>query len=190
MIYMAHPDYLNFVSNVTNSGKYSQKLDCTSKEYCYSKDISCRKLEGELKDLVIKLDNTSYTVPAYGYLVEDFNGAQCAIAVSYLGILQDSYVLGDTFIKNFYATFNYQNMTVGLAQNSDGPTTYLPILVWYAWLGISIAGLVVIILIGVGVCYCRGRGKKGLKTNNDALLGESDNEIGEGDEIGASTTKV
>jgi hypothetical protein len=63
-------------------------------------------------------------------------------------------------------------------------------LVWYAWLGISIAGLVVIILIGVGVCYCRGRGKKGLKTNNDALLGESDNEIGEGDEIGASTTKV
>jgi hypothetical protein len=87
MIYMAHPDYLNFVSNVTNSGKYSAKLDCDSKEYCYSKDISCRKLEGELKDLIIKLDNKSYTVPAYGYLVEDFNGAQCAIAVSYLGIL-------------------------------------------------------------------------------------------------------
>lgn len=31
------------------------------------------------------------------------------------------YVLGDTFIRNFYASFNYEKNTVGLAQSAYAP---------------------------------------------------------------------
>jgi len=107
MIYMAHPDYLNFISNVTASGKNSKNLDCNSQAYCFSKDKKCKDFEKELKDLVINIDGTSYSIPSYGYLVENFNGNQCAIAVSYTNILANQYVLGDTFLRNFFVSFNY-----------------------------------------------------------------------------------
>jgi hypothetical protein len=87
MIYLAHPDYLNFISNVTNSGKYSKNLDCTSQAFCFSKDTKCKKFEKELSDLIITIDGTPYNIPSYGYLVEDFEDYQCAIAVSYVNIL-------------------------------------------------------------------------------------------------------
>lgn len=92
--------------------------------------------------------------------------------MSYLGILQDSYVLGDAFIKNFYSSFNYQNLTISLALNSDGPVSYQPPLTWGAWLGISIAGVVFIALVVLGVFYCKGRGKK--------TTGDEDNLLEEG----------
>ena len=84
---MAHPDYLNFISNVTNSGKYSKNLDCTSQAFCFSKDTKCKNFEKELSDLIITIDGTPYNIPSYGYLVEDFEDYQCAIAVSYVNIL-------------------------------------------------------------------------------------------------------
>lgn len=124
---------------------------------------------------MIELDGVKYNVPSYGYLVEGFNGHTCGVAVSYLGILQDSYVLGDTFIKNFYATFNYQDNTVGLAQNANGPVTYLPLLPWYSWMFIALGGLLLIVLIVAGVFYVRGRGKaanKAVPITSEALLHE------------------
>lgn len=127
--------------------------------YCFTDD-KCKAVETELQDLVIQLDGTNYSVPPYGYLVENYQSHKCAIAVSYLGILQDSYVLGDAFIKNFYSSFDYQNLTISLAQNSNGPVSFQPALTWGAWLGISIAGVVFIALVVLGVLYFRGRGKK------------------------------
>lgn len=166
---MAYPDYSNFVNQVTEA---NSDFDCTSQDYCFVKQ-KCKKVEGDLEDLVISLDGTQYRVPPYGYLIEGYGGVNCSIAVSYLGILQDSYVLGDTFIKNFYASFNYANKTIGLAQNSNGPVTYLPILPWGAWVGISLGGILVIAAIIVGVCYCKGRSTKSQpKVTSDALLGE------------------
>lgn len=80
-------------------------------------------------------------------------------------------------------------MTIGLAQNANGPTTYLPILPWGAWLGISLAGVILIALIIFGACYWRGRGNraKANATKNDALLGEKGNEIGEENEVNMET---
>jgi hypothetical protein len=45
---MAGPDYQNFISAVKKSGKNSEKLDCTSKNYCFSDERSCKQLENEL----------------------------------------------------------------------------------------------------------------------------------------------
>ena len=160
---MAHPDYLNFVSNVTNSGKNSKNLDCTSQAFCYSKDTKCKKFEKELSDLVINIDGTSYSIPSYGYLVEDFEDYKCVIAVSYLGILANQYVLGDTFLRNFYVSFNYENLTVSLAQNVNAPSSFYVHLVWWAILLIVLGSLILVGVIVAGVMYCRGRGKRATK---------------------------
>jgi len=100
--------------------------------------------------------------------------------VSYLGILADSYVLGDTFIKNFYASFNYANKTIGLAENSNGPVSFLPPLTWGAWLGISLGGLMTIILIIVGIFYLKGRGKNSQSNQpevSEALVAEEEEDL-------------
>ena len=55
-LYMAGPDYQNFVSAVQKSGKNSAKLDCTSKVYCFSNKYTCKQLEKELSPLSITLD--------------------------------------------------------------------------------------------------------------------------------------
>lgn len=171
---MAQPDYANFVAQVLAA---NSDFDCTSHSYCVINE-KCKKVEKDLKDLKFLIDDTDYTVPPYGYLIEGYNGANCSIAVSYLGILQDSYVLGDTFIKNFYASFNYENKTVGLAVNAEGPTTYLPVLPWGAWLGIGLGGVLLIAGVILGICYYKGRGKpSGQKLTSDALLGEETDEM-------------
>jgi hypothetical protein len=61
-------------------------FDCTSRDYCFV-DKKCKKVEGDLEDLKFSLDGVKYKVPPYGYLIEGFNGVNCSIAVSYLGIL-------------------------------------------------------------------------------------------------------
>ena len=83
MIYMAQPDYANFVAQVLAA---NSDFDCTSHSYCVINQ-KCKKVEADLQDLKFLIDGTDYTVPPYGYLIEGYNGANCSIAVSYLGIL-------------------------------------------------------------------------------------------------------
>ena len=99
--------------------------------------------------------------------------------VSYLGFLQDQYVLGDSFVRNFYTTFDLQKMQIGLAQNANGPVTYQPLLAWYWILMICIAALVILVAILLLVCYVRGRGKNHKSKTSDGLIGEDGNEVGE-----------
>lgn len=54
-----------------------------------------------------------YIIPPMGYL--DMKADSCAAMVGYLPDNQDMYVLGDTFIRNFYPIFNYEDYTVTLA---------------------------------------------------------------------------
>ena len=172
---MAYPDYQAFVAQVKAADK---DFNCEGM-YCFV-NKKCKKVEASLQDLRITLDQTVYSVPAYGYLIEGAGGANCSIQVSYLGILADSYVLGDTFIKNFYASFNYANKTIGLAENSNGPVSFLPPLTWGAWLGISLGGLMTIILIIVGIFYLKGRGKNSQPNQpeaSEALVTEEEEDL-------------
>ena len=49
--------------------------------------IDCGTLEKEISDLVLNIDGTDYTIPPYGYLLQDFESHKCAVTVSYVGIL-------------------------------------------------------------------------------------------------------
>ena len=191
MIFMALPDYQNFVAQVKKGGKRAANFDCDSRAYCFT-DVDCKRVENDLSDLVITLDSTDYSVPPYGYLLQDYaEGATCAIAVSYLGILQNQYVLGDTFIKNFYSTFNYETSTIGLAQNANGPVSYAPKIRWYGWFLIIVAVLLVIAAAVFGVCYYRGRGIQSsttINTSSEGLIGFDGNEVGE-EKLGAEKKK-
>lgn len=69
MILMSQPDYSNFIKLV-KSGKHASKFDCSGL-YCFT-DEKCRAVEPELDDLVIQLDGTNYSVPPFGYLVENY----------------------------------------------------------------------------------------------------------------------
>ena len=159
-IYMSGLDYKNFTTQLRSSGKQAQTLNCDDQPYCYSDDAKCKGLERDLDDLVIQIDGTDYSIPSYGYLLENFDGHECAVAVSYLGFLGDQYVLGDTFIRNFYTSFNYEDMTVSFGRNSDGPVSFEPTLNWWQILLICIGGLLLIILIALGIRYYKGRGKQ------------------------------
>lgn len=109
MIFMAMQDYNNFVSAVTSESAVKDKLDCSGK-YCYSENESCAWFESRLSSLQIALDQSTYTVPAYAYLAAGFNGHKCALTISYIdSFLNDRYILGDTFIKNYYMTFDYSS---------------------------------------------------------------------------------
>jgi len=46
---------------------------------------------------------------------------KCIFAVSSIPDSQNMYVLGDTFIRNFYSVFNYSTYEVGLAVNTSAP---------------------------------------------------------------------
>jgi ribose/xylose/arabinose/galactoside ABC-type transport system permease subunit len=50
-------------------------------------------------------------------------------------------------------------MTIGLAKNSNGPTSYLPILPWGAWFGISVSIVIFIVVVVLIILYLRGRSK-------------------------------
>jgi len=68
-----------------------------------------------LEDLSFTIDDTLYTIPPIGYLTQGMGDGGCYAMVSYLPDSQDMYILGDTFIRNFYPIFNYDNFTVTLA---------------------------------------------------------------------------
>jgi len=46
---------------------------------------------------------------------------QCVIAVSYIQDSREMYILGEAFLRNFYAIFNYNTNEVQLAVNVNAP---------------------------------------------------------------------
>jgi hypothetical protein len=81
----------------------------------------------KLSDLVIYIDNIPYTIPPAGYLMDNLNGFKCTILVGgsgscVLDVCDDTvYVLGDTFIRNYYTVLNFTSFEIGFA-----PTAFPP----------------------------------------------------------------
>lgn len=49
-------------------------------------------------------------------------GSKCIIAVGSIPDSSNMYILGDTFIRNYYSIFNYTMLKVGLAVSSYAPS--------------------------------------------------------------------
>ena len=66
-----------------------------------------------LSDIVITIDDTQYPIPPSGYMMDADD--MCQILVNAGPFVKDYWVLGATFIRNYYATFNYTGFTVTFA---------------------------------------------------------------------------
>lgn len=114
MIYLAKTDFKNFESVLLNSGPNSKSsIVCRNLlyEYCFS-NLPCSNFSSELSPLRIRLENTIFVIPPEGYLLENTLNHQCVIAVSYISDSKEMYILGEAFLRNFYAVFDYSTNQV------------------------------------------------------------------------------
>ena len=93
------------------------------------------------------------TIPPAGYLVDGLMGVACVLAIADAGSNTSPYIFGDTFMRNFYVTFNYDAQTVSFGVSSNAPTGVTIEAVLGAWeitlivlgciLAVVLAGLIV-----------------------------------------------
>jgi hypothetical protein len=48
-----------------------------------------------------------YEIPPEGYVISDSLSAKCVIPVSYISDKNKLMILGETFMRNFYASFDF-----------------------------------------------------------------------------------
>ena len=75
---------------------------------------SCSKIS-QLPDLVFHFDKNAFNIPASAY-IDNSNRfqSQCDLLVQDIGDGSYEGILGDTFLKNYYALYTVDNKTVGL----------------------------------------------------------------------------
>ncbi len=95
-------------------------LDLTCDTYCYSKTSPCSNFYG-IAEMLINIGQVRMTIPPTGYLLENALGYSCLIAVASSGSETAPYIFGDTFIRNYYTTFDYKKKTVSFAVSANAP---------------------------------------------------------------------
>ena len=85
------------------------------------------------------------------------------MAVSYVSSSENVFILGDTFLRNFVTTFNYEDGTIELVKNVDAPgnETEMTGLGTWAIIGISVGALVFLIAACWLFICCWSRKKQG-----------------------------
>ena len=136
--------------------------------YCYTKLNTCDVYTPKMSSLKIKLQENYYTLPpaAYTYSTTDSFGLHmCTVGISYSGG-SASYRLGDTFLRNFVTTFDFENRKIRLAINKNAPsgiTIEYKMSGWKIFLIIVGCLAAVALLICLIVCLCKRHKKKTLK---------------------------
>ena len=120
MIYLSKTDFLNFREVVSQNPNVTCRNITFIFNYCFS-TVPCVSLKDQLSPLTIKLSDYNYVIPPRGFLLDNYNGHTCAIAVSYVQDSYNMYILGDPFIRRFYTTFDYGNNKIMLAVNVNAP---------------------------------------------------------------------
>ena len=132
--------------------------DSTVYDFCYSKHKHCHEVAPYLKDLVIQIDNQNYTIPPSGYLLDHMSGTRCGIAIS--SIDYNLYILGDTFMRNFYTSFDFSTLQVQLASTANPPSIKdgmdVYVIMGITFLSVSAVGVVagVVVCIYKRKCCC------------------------------------
>lgn len=120
LLTLTKSSYDDFKSELESAGFF-----CAG-SVCETFGKPCSDKYDELKDLNFMIDETMYTIPPAGYLTTGSDDVGCYAMVSHLPNSQDMYILGDTFIRNFYPIFNYDDYTVTLAMCVDCLGTITP----------------------------------------------------------------
>jgi len=68
-----------------------------------------------MENLRFQLQYTTFTIPPSGYAFDVTGG--CIIAVSYLPDSQGLYILGDSFLRNFVSSYDYEHNKIDIGVN-------------------------------------------------------------------------
>lgn len=112
--------------------KANSTIDCSSSDFCGSKDYSCSELNSTLPELVIEIDGSfQYTLPSIAWSKKGFDGegSGCTLLVQEEEQSNESkgysVILGLIFIKQFTLTLNTGDSKIQIAPSlfsADGIT--------------------------------------------------------------------
>jgi hypothetical protein len=72
--------------------------------WCANKNQACSNFYNA-SNLTVQIDQWVYPIPPAGYLMDNLNGYSCVMMVAASGF--PLYILGDTFLRNYFVAFNY-----------------------------------------------------------------------------------
>ena len=139
--------------------KYFSVIDgftCDSKG-CMSEQ-PCSYSYGLVQPFTIQIGSKNYTVPSQGYLIDINQTCMIGITSSENSALGTEYVFGTYFLLSFYASFNYDKVSVNLAVNSRNTgwtatiTKLEPLMPWWAWT-LIFTGLMVVTIVGTCLIF-------------------------------------
>ena len=157
-IYLPKTDWDAFNSSISQV----EGLNCSTHvkhgvdQYCKSKTKTCEQLKDDLGSLKFKLQSVTYTIPPKGFLLDNILGAKCVVGVSYISDSNNMVILGDTFMRNFYVSLEYENYRIGLAINKNAPWSNIEINLKFGFWYIFAIICLILLLIGLLACiiYC------------------------------------
>ena len=159
LLYLGTEDYYNFADQMLSQAPLGA-LDCTSLIYCFSDTLTCDELSPHLSPLKIQLEDNYYTLPAASYMFDRGNIYQkkCTIGISYTDSTSGVYILGDTFLRNFVTTFDYNNSEMELVINvnaPDGVEIMYKMSTWKIFMIVLGCLVALALLIWMVICCCK-----------------------------------
>ena len=131
------------------------------------------------------MENNYYTLPpeAYTFSAADTRYQNlCTVAVTYTDSSSGIYILGDTFMRNFVTTFDYDNYQIELTKNiyaPDGVSVEWKLSGWMIF-GIVVGSLVFIALVTwLILCCCKRQKAKKEKKRKGYAIGQYNHDVEE-----------
>jgi hypothetical protein len=113
-------DYMKFKTRVQEL----PGMDCNSLRICQSVQ-PCSFYLNKLDPITLRLDDADYTIPPAGYLLDipmDVSFYyRCRVPISFIPDSMRMGLLGDTFLRNFYSSYDFSTESVSFGVNAANP---------------------------------------------------------------------
>jgi len=147
--------------------------------YCYSSTKKCAELAPKLASIQVELDHVTYSMPAEAYLLPQYDETtgledMCLFSIWPIDDDQNLYLIGDTFLRQFYSSYDYQNNTISFAVSVNAregvEITDKKVSTMSGWavFGIVCACLFVLVLLFVLVKKCTAKKSDHVETQYQA----------------------
>ena len=146
---------------------------------CYSTaaNLTCADFKDTFPTLEFQLGDYLYKLPPSAYCVDYTIGAKFATLVGYTN--QNNYVLGQTFMRNFYTQLDLADTKITLAVSTYAGSGVaitkvesggggLFGFVWWMWIIIGVLGVILLVLCFFGIRWAFKRGSRRGSSNASA----------------------
>lgn len=169
---------LSVLFDAVSAEESNAKLTYSSSYGIYgSGSYSCDSFYSVMPNIVIQLDDVVFTLPPKAYLVDDILTFSCGVVIASTGDYSSPYIMGDTFMRNFYVTFDFKNEKMELAVSANAPRgvtmekkLWLKAVCWTAFA----LFILIIIICCLKSCYnkcCREAKKKTIWIRSGTAIG-------------------